>query len=123
MPPERRFTVEEANALLEDLRARLARIKDARRALLASGERIRTRAGRNGGGTEGAAFWEATRTLRTELESLAAEGIVLRDAEVGLVDFPAEREGHLVYLCWRVDEDRVSHWHEVDAGFAGRRSL
>lgn len=120
---EHRFTVEEANARLEHLREVLPRIREARRTLLASGERVRGAAARDGGGREGSAHWEAMRTLRREVQGLSDDGIVLRDAESGLVDFPAEREGRVVYLCWRLGEEAVAHWHEVDGGFVGRRPL
>ena len=41
----------------------------------------------------------------------------------GLVDFPSLRAGRMVYLCWRVDEETITHWHESDEGFAGRQPL
>ena len=50
-------------------------------------------------------------------------GVELKDPFSGLVDFPAWRHGHEVYLCWRLGEPDVAHWHELDAGFAGRRPL
>lgn len=120
---DRVWTLEEANAKLGDLRERLPRIREARRTLLASGRKVAGRAGRNGGGAEGGAVFEATRLLRTELEGLSAGGIILRDADSGLVDFPSDREGRIVYLCWKLGEDEVAHWHEVDAGMAGRKPL
>jgi hypothetical protein len=123
MEEARHYTVDEANAALPELRASLVRIRDARRTVLRSAERISRRSPSDGGGIDGTAHWEALRVLREEVEGLAARGIVLRDAETGLIDFPARREGRLVYLCWRPDEDRVTHWHEVDAGFGGRRPL
>lgn len=123
MGEERFYSVEEANASLEHLRASLDRIREARRTVLRSAERIRSNAPADGGGLDGSAHWEALRSLREEIEALAARNIVLRDADTGLIDFPARREGRLVYLCWRPDEDRVRYWHEVDAGFGGRRPL
>lgn len=120
---ERYYTVEEANALLEDLRGRLERIREARRKVVGSAERLKRGATANGGGVEGSASLEAMAVLRSEVEDLTARGIVLRDADTGLVDFPTRREGRLAYLCWRPDEDRVAHWHEVDSGFGGRRPL
>ena len=120
---ERRFTVEEANAELERLRVSLTRIREARQVVLRSGELVQKTAASNGGGREGEAYWNALRTLREELEGLAADGIVLRDAESGLVDFPAEREGRLIQLCWRQGEERVAYWHEIDAGFGNRKPL
>lgn len=50
-------------------------------------------------------------------------GIELKDHHTGLVDFPALMEGREVYLCWRLGEPEVAHWHEIDAGFAGRQRL
>lgn len=120
---ERRFTVDEANAMLEDLRPRLVRLREARQVILRSGERVRQGAPTNGGGREGSEYWEAVRVVRTEAEHLSTEGIVLRDAEAGLIDFPAERDGRPVLLCWRLGEDRVGWWHPPDTGFTGRRPL
>jgi len=120
---DRVWSLDEANAKLDDLRERLPRIRDARGTLLASGRKVAAHAPANGGGEEGAEVFEATRVLRAELEALSAEGIILRDAESGLVDFPSEREGQTVFLCWKLGEDQVAHWHEVDAGMAGRKPL
>jgi hypothetical protein len=122
-PGERLFTVEEANAALEKLRIALDRIREARQIVLRSGERVRQTAPSDGGGSEGEAYWHALRILRVELEGLAADGIVLRDADTGLVDFPAERDGRVIQLCWRLGEERVAFWHEVDAGFGNRKPL
>ena len=54
---------------------------------------------------------------------LARLGVDFKGYEMGLVDFPAERDGRAVFLCWRLGEDTVSHWHDRDAGYAGRRPL
>lgn len=58
--------------------------------------------------------------LGQELEQL---GVELKDPFQGLLDFRARREGREVCLCWRLGEERVGHWHEVEAGFAGRRPI
>jgi hypothetical protein len=50
-------------------------------------------------------------------------GIVLRDIQTGLVDFPALVAGRQVWLCWRLGEDEVGWWHELSEGFGGRRRL
>ena len=55
-----------------------------------------------------------------ELEAL---GIQLKDRRLGLVDFPSERDGRHVLLCWRLGETDVQFWHEVDAGYSGRQPL
>jgi hypothetical protein len=123
MEDARHYTVDEANACLEDLRASLARIREARRTILRSAQRIAANRPTDGGGIDGTAHWESMRVLREEVEGLAARNIVLRDADTGLIDFPSRREGRPVYLCWRPDEDRIGFWHEVDTGFGGRRPL
>ncbi|MBM84165.1 MAG: hypothetical protein CMJ78_26725 [Planctomycetaceae bacterium] len=55
-----------------------------------------------------------------ELEDL---GIELKDPRIGLIDFRSMMDGREVYLCWKLGEDEVTHWHELDAGFQGRQSL
>jgi len=117
------FTVREADAALPDLRERLERIRLARQRILRAGERIRGRVAADGGGHGGRDYWDALDVLRTEVENLSSRGILLRDPEAGLLDFPAEREGRRVFLCWRLGEDHVGFWHEAEAGFTGRRPL
>ena len=123
MADERIFTIEEADAELPALRERLSRIREARATVLRSAEVVRRAAGTDGGGAEGAAYLEANRVLRQDVEALATAGIILRDPDSGLVDFPSRREGRTVYLCWQLGEDRVAHWHDANTGFAGRRPL
>ena len=71
---------------------------------------------------------------RSELEGLAenvadcvreldALGAVVKDLDAGLLDFRALRGGREVELCWRVGEERVEHWHDLEAGFAGRKRI
>jgi hypothetical protein len=57
------------------------------------------------------------------LGTLEDAGIVLRDIDRGLVDFPAVLEGQEVYLCWELGEDEVDHWHDLDSGYRGRQPL
>jgi len=120
---ERLFTVEEANAMLPELRRSLDAIRRARHEVLAGAEPFRGRAATNGGGEQRPEYWEAMSALREELERLIASGIVLRDAESGLVDFPSRVDGREVFLCWRPDENAVGYWHGPESGFAGRKPL
>jgi hypothetical protein len=57
------------------------------------------------------------------LEELKQLGVELKDPFQGLVDFPAERGGQEVWLCWRLGEDRIGHWHELETGFSGRQPI
>ncbi len=57
------------------------------------------------------------------VRELAQLGVELKDYFTGLVDFPSLMNGRPVYLCWRLGEPEVAHWHELEAGFAGRQKL
>lgn len=61
--------------------------------------------------------------LQEYVDELEKLGVELKDPERGLIDFRSRMDGREVYLCWMLGEDDVSHWHELDAGFAGRQSL
>ena len=121
--PDRRFTLEEAEATLPDLRDALTRMHGARQTLLRTADRVKEVVAGNGGGPENQESRDAAGTLRAEVERISGFGIILRDVESGLVDFPAERDGNEVYLCWRLGEDHVGYWHPPETGFAGRRPL
>lgn len=61
--------------------------------------------------------------LQDYVDELGTLGIELKDYETGLIDFPGRHEGRDVLLCWKLGEERVGHWHEVHAGFAGRQPV
>ena len=61
--------------------------------------------------------------IKSALERMEATGCVVKDLEVGLLDFPAVINNEEVYLCWRLGEDRIRFWHRQDEGFAGRKPL
>jgi hypothetical protein len=65
---------------------------------------------------------EITR-LQEFIEELEDLGVELKDIGRGLIDFRSLMDGREVYLCWLLGEEEVGHWHELDAGFAGRHSL
>jgi len=120
------FTVEEANALLPTLQEILQDIfrhRDALREKAPHMEPILNVAPTNGGGPPGRVVSEAFLALRSAVGELEEMDIVLRDIDRGLIDFPAIRDGREVYLCWEEGEDRVEHWHDIDAGFGGRQEL
>jgi hypothetical protein len=117
------YEVEEANELLPELERALDEIREARQVVLAGAERLGRVASTNGGGEVGTEYWDALSTLRRRLEWLNERDIVLRDPETGLIDFPTRRDGEPAFLCWRLGEERIGHWHGPDSGFAGRRPL
>ena len=123
MSDERLFTVEEANAELDALRTILPRIREARHGLIAASDRIDQAVSTDGGGTAGSDWVPHQQALKAGVEELASRGIILRDPETGLVGFPADRQGERVYLCWRLGEDSVTHFHAERGGHSRRKQL
>jgi hypothetical protein len=122
---ERHYTVEQANAALGWVTERLERLRAAREGLGDEEARAAlTEAGpANGGGEPGRVVSEAFLQMRSALVELQAVNVVLRDLDRGLVDFPALRDGQEVFLCWEEGEDEIGYWHDLDAGYGGRRPL
>lgn len=122
---ERHFTREEANALLPQLEALLTQLQESKDELTdtEAHEALAEAAPTNGGGEEGRQVGVAFLEVRRLLETVEKAGIVLRDIDRGLVDFPAILDGQEVYLCWELGEDEVAWWHELDAGYGGRQPL
>lgn len=120
---ERLYSVEEAEATLPEVRERVERIQRARQEIFRSSAVIKEHVASDGGGFARPEYWDALETLRSDVTELLQRDIILRDPETGLIDFPSEREGRRILLCWRLGEDHVAHWHEPNAGFAGRRKL
>jgi hypothetical protein len=123
MTEERLFTVEEANTMLPELRGTLEAMREARAVVMRNAERVRGSVAGNGGGRESSEYSDALALLKRETERLSAASILLRDIEMGLIDFPSERDGRPMFLCWKLGEDEVGFWHPIDTGIAGRRPL
>jgi hypothetical protein len=118
--PGRTWTIEEADAALPRVLTLLQRIRalavETRRERAASSDR----AGGNGHDTTD----RPSSALRAAVDELTSDGIILRDLDAGLVDFPAELpDGRIYLLCWVAGEPEVAWWHWPDTGFAGRRPL
>ena len=114
------WTVDEANAALERVHAIVERIRD-----LAASARERTgNVSGNGSSNGQRGRHSADDEIGPLFEELQRDGIVLRDIDRGLVDFPAvTRSGREYWLCWIVDEPSVEWWHWPEDGFAGRTPL
>jgi hypothetical protein len=122
------FTVQEANALLPEVRVIAGRIQRAHRQLSQYRDEAKkaSEAAEQGGGgmAEGVAYAVILTQLTLQISELEALGVQLKDFERGLVDFPSLRDGRVVLLCWQLGEgDELEWWHDVDAGFAGRTPL
>ena len=130
---DRFFTAAEANELLPTVRALVERMVAHRRALAVATvrhARIATKIAGNGGGVRPHEVDELQATIDEEAEEVircVAElqdlGLLVKDLDEGLVDFPALRGDEEVLLCWRLGEGEVAFWHSLEDGFAGRRPL
>ena len=120
---ERHWTPEQANDLLPIVGATIRRLREAQRGLSGFDSELAERAEATGGAWPGRKRARASVEVALCFETLERLDLVVRDLERGLVDFPAVIDGREVYLCWRLDEPSVGHWHGVEAGFAGRRPL
>jgi hypothetical protein len=122
---DRHYTLEEARAELPWAAAQLATMRDARERLTDAQAREALTDGSptNGGGKPGRQVGEAFLELQAGARAFDERGIVLRDLDRGLIDFPAIRDDAEVYLCWVDGEPDIGFWHELEAGYAGRQPL
>jgi hypothetical protein len=100
MAPQRSYTPDEARALVPLVRSTILQLATLRRQPGASPDE-----------------------LRALLEFLDGHGIVVRDIETGLVDFPTVRDGEAAWLCWRLEDPDLAFWHTTREGFSSRRPL
>jgi hypothetical protein len=130
----RHFTLDEATALLPEV-GRLIReavnskdrLQSAEAWLHDLAQRIMMSGGVNVD-TSLVESWKNQRessesALKGALEQIEEIGVLVKDLDVGLVDFPTLYRGEEVYLCWRMDEDGIEYWHGVHEGFAGRKEI
>ena len=129
----RYFTPSEANELLEEVRPLAESLVQHRQGMRLAAERrarLTARIAGNGGdldpqepGELDEQFQRESHAVTQAAERLQRLGVLVKDLDTGLVDFPALHQGEEVLLCWQVGEDEVTHWHGVDEGFAGRKPL
>jgi hypothetical protein len=122
------FTIEEANELLPLVRRILGGVRSNYAAISSLQQEAKLAAAgaeRGGGGmAEGARYIMLLNRLAARSQELDTLGVQIKDYARGLIDFPSMKEGRVVLLCWQWGEgDKVTWWHDVDAGFAGRQPL
>lgn len=128
--PARLFTIEQANRMLPLVRRIVEDIvQDYARWREQVGVLEVVAAGRRGHAPpdEAEKVEKDTQRLAADIERYVTElrelGVDFKGFDQGLVDFPAELDGRRVYLCWKLGEESVEHWHYIEAGFAGRQKL
>ncbi len=70
-----------------------------------------------------AASDKALQQIKDCLAEIEATGAQVKDMDTGLLDFPCPVDGEIILLCWKLGEERITHWHGVDEGFAGRKPI
>lgn len=124
------YGIDEANARLAELRPLLEQLRSDREAIAqAQAELLQTR--QTNGSTEHAdelarreaQIREIVRRMQQAVAQVDGWGISLRDIGTGLVDFPALANGRPIWLCWKLGEEQVNWWHDVDQGFDSRLPL
>ncbi len=137
--PDRIFSVEEANRLIDVMEAVMAEIERLRGQLERHDRELqildalwgpRVRETENPDHGEFEKHRTGVDETVEEIEGLVRDEILARGVrfptgglEYGLLDFPTTLDGRVVYLCWKRGEPKISHWHEIDGGFAGRQPV
>ena len=118
------FTLDEANALIPWL-AETFRNLELLRQEYAAIQQLLADVEESTDGADGfkASAEQLTRQIKQGVEAILDQGIIVRDVSRGLVDFPSQRDGREVYLCWIGGEARIHYWHEIDRGFSDRVPL
>jgi hypothetical protein len=127
---ERQFSVGQANVLVPRLQALIERLQRSALELRAERDAMARRLAVEPDRVpverllaERPGLRRVVEALDGAIEGIQALGVELKDAELGLIDFPAVIDGEAVYLCWQFGEDRVRFWHRRAEGFQGRRLL
>lgn len=128
------FTLDEATRALPEVTAIIEKVQRHRQALVALLVALEDLHARQARGGNDVAVLQQLRLRRGEVDALRKEmaalnrrvsdlGVVVRDYDEGLADFPAIIKGEPGYLCWRTGETHIGFWHGPEDGFAGRRPL
>jgi hypothetical protein len=127
---ERLFTLHEANALIPKLSMIIEKLQRHSRALQREVQEVAEIAGQRPEDLTTAALLEWRPPLQPTvdevqqlLEEIRVCGAHFKGLELGLIDFPAELEGEVVFLCWQYGEREIAYYHTIEAGFAGRKPL
>jgi len=120
--PRRRFTLVEANRSLPLVKRIVADIVQTQQVATQLHAQAETLSGREQQNAQSELQRQVDR-LQEYVDELTDIGVELKDYQTGLIDFIARHQGREVYLCWKLGEDQITHWHELQAGFAGRQPV
>ncbi|HTD66506.1 MAG TPA: DUF2203 domain-containing protein [Candidatus Limnocylindria bacterium] len=119
------YSIEEARALLPQLREWLTELHQLRRRLKQLDERIgqMISGGNDVGGESVHTHVRLLSEFQRMLNEFKAREIQIKDLERGLIDFPSIMADREIFLCWEQDDEDIEFWHELDTGYAGRERL
>jgi len=120
------FTLQEANETLDMIRPLMDEVQAIRLKILKNQPEawsaIEKSAG-NGGNRTLSNMVQDFEKFDALIHRIQATDVLIKDINLGLLDFPALKDGREVYLCWQYGEDDIAFWHEVEAGYAGRQPI
>jgi len=123
---QRYFTLQEANETLDLIRPWMDEVQAIRQKVLKNQPEawpaIQKSAG-NGGNRALSNMVQDFEKFDALIHRIQATDVLIKDINLGLLDFPALKDGREVYLCWQYGEGEIAFWHEIEAGFAGRQSI
>lgn len=122
---KKHYTIEQARALLPRIRKWLEQADHLRHRIEQLEKRFSglVSAGNDIGGDSVNQWVKCMADLQSVICEFEDREILIKDVERGLIDLPSLRDGREIFLCWEKDEEDIEHWHELDAGYAGREPL
>lgn len=125
-PHERIFSVAEANALIPELEQLWGSIKRGKQILIETKDEVEkasAKADLGGGTVSGVKYIKGLQDINGSLHAIQDLGILVKDVEIGLCDFPYMLNDQMVFLCWKCGEKEIQWWHEIDSGYSNRKRL
>lgn len=126
MEEKRYFTLKEANQVLKEVRNWVVHLTNVKKSIddkASEVELLKEKGVDNAGSPVGTLYVEELIDLQNTLNRIQEQGIIVKDLNRGLIDFPHLKEGREVYLCWELGEDSIEFWHEVEDGYPGRQKI
>ena len=123
---DRLFTLSEANRLIPQLNTRLTSVRQAKAVLSRTMDDVRkasAQSANGGGSTVGPLYISSLHQVSTNLQAIQEMGVLVKDLDMGLCDFPHLRDGRVVFLCWKFGEQEIRWWHETTTGYKDRSPL
>ena len=124
--PERVFTLFEANSTIPQLVEHLTAVKRGKGVLVHAMPEIKkasAKASFGGGSYAGRPYLAALEQISQHLHAIHEIGVLVKDVDMGLCDFPHSANGRVVHLCWKLGETEINWWHDVHSGYTGRQPL